>query len=207
LHGNGAVDAVTTPAETTSAETMPARRDTGASATSTTVGVAVAILLTVASGIVVSYGLTEHERLWLFLGAGILAPVLVIATGAAADRVEVSRRAAGAVAFSGLVLLFVVAIVVSSSWWRDSPNRSAALTIASADPSAHVYLHRFPGSPELSGHRAPAPLVAGKHYEFTCEVRRNDGYRWARLAGTSYWAPVISLRTARGTVPTRLPTC
>jgi hypothetical protein len=207
LHGNGAVDAVTTPAETTAVETMPARRHSGASATSAAVGVGVATLLTVGSGIVVSYGLAEHERLWLFLGAGIFAPVLVIATGAAADRVEVSRRAAAAVAFCGLVVLFVIAIVVSSSWWSDSPSRSAIFTIASADPSAHVYLHRFPGSSELSGHRAPAPLVAGKHYVFTCEVRRNDGSRWARLDGTSYWAPVISLRTALGTVPARLPTC
>jgi hypothetical protein len=191
----------------TASEPPSAEHDARDDEVSAGLGVALAVGLTIASGIVVSYGLARHERLWLFVGAAVFAPVVVIATGAAADRVEHSRRAAGAAAFCGLVVVFVVSIVVASALWSDTSEHRVVLTIASADPSAHVYLHRAPGGPELSGTHAPAPLSAGGHYEFVCEDRLKDGSRWARLAGRALFAPVVALRTERGAVPAPLPSC
>jgi hypothetical protein len=162
---------------------------------------------TLAAGLLVSYGLAEHERLYQFIGAALFAPVVVGATRAAVNRVDESRHAAGAAAFSAVVLLFVVAIVVSSSWWDDSQSGALVLRIATTDPSAHVYLHQRPGGPELSGDHAPAPLSAAKGYQFDCEAGLADGSRWARLSNSSFWAPVIALRTQRGAPPAPLPRC
>jgi hypothetical protein len=202
LRLDGGEEAVTPVVEPTSGRPRERERPRSAAA-----GTILALALTIGSGVVVSYGLARHARPWLLVGAAVFAPVLVVATGAAADRVEDSRRAAGAAAFCSLVIVFIVSIVVSSAWWAHSSSTRVTLAIASTDPSAHVYLHRAPGGPELTGAHAPAPLVAGKRYEFDCEDRLSDSSRWARLADTSYFAPVIALRNQRGVIPKALPSC
>ena len=170
--------------------------------------VALAVLLTVAAGLAVSYGLARDDRLWLVAGAVVFAPVLVASAHGAAGAVEESRRTAGVAGFAAIAILFIVVIVVSQPWWDEQGGLSGKeLFVAAADPTAHVYLHKTPGGAELTRRRDPKPLVAATAYRFDCEVKLADGTLWFQLSGTDYWAPQHALLSKQGTAAPRLPTC
>jgi hypothetical protein len=172
------------------------------------VWVVAAVVVTVGAGLAVSYGLARHDQLWLFGGAVVFAPVLVASGHGAAGALPDNRRSAGAMAVAGLGIVFIVTIVVSTSWWDDAQAAGGrSLFVASSDPSAHVYLRRAPGRKELTGPRSPAPLRGGQAYAFACEVELADSSRWLRLVDSPYWAPASALRTAKGAQPAPLPSC
>jgi hypothetical protein len=167
-----------------------------------------AVVTTVGASIAVSYGLVREDRIWLLGGAVVFAPVVVASAHGAASYLDENRRAGGAAAVAMLGIVFIVAILVSHPWWG---ARAAAagqvLYVASNDPSAHVYLHRKPGTAELSGRRAPHPLRGGNRYRFSCAVDLADSGRWMQLSDSSYWVPANALRTANGEVVGSMLSC
>jgi hypothetical protein len=161
----------------------------------------------IGGGVLVGYGFAVEERAWLVIGAAVFAPVLVIG-GHLAARNETAPRTAALAAMSLLALCFVVAALVASNLWDTPASASTALSIASSDPGAHVYVHAVPEGRELISDRAvDAPLVGGRGYGFACEAVLPDGTRWARLADRDRWVPVSALRSSDGGAPTRLSTC
>lgn len=155
--------------------------------------------LTIAAALAVSYGLALEDQRWVVGGAAIFAPLLVLSAHAA-WRFEPAPWSAALVATAVLLFSFMMLIVVSSTWWDRSATSVVSFTLASTDPSAHVYLRAKPEGAELvAGRRAPAPLGAGKRYDFACEVTLGDGTRWLRLDGTRYWVPgTVLLPAAQG---------
>jgi hypothetical protein len=170
---------------------------------------ALAVVLAFATGVAASYGIAEGDKLWVIGAALVFAPALVVSAHGAA-RVQASPRAAVGATVAGLVLVFVIAIVVSTPWWSDDGAGTAQFSIPSNDPAAYVYVHAQPGGPELTeGRGRSARLVGGREYAFDCQVRLPDSTYWARLADSSYWVPMTGLRAPDGRAPTpgSLPTC
>jgi hypothetical protein len=172
------------------------------------VWIAVFTLLAFASGLAVSYGLARDDTLWLLVGAGVFAPLVVIGAHAAAG-LESSPRAAAFLTVCGLSLVAVVAVVVSTPWWGDdAAAHGATFMLTAEDPSAHVYLRDRPEGKELTGGaRDPAPLVSGRKYEFECDVELGDSTRWLRLEHADLWVPATVLRPVGATTAERLPGC
>jgi hypothetical protein len=167
-----------------------------------------AVVVTVGAGIAVSYGQAHEDQLWLLGAAAVFAPVLVASAHGAASYVDDNRRAAGAAAVAMLGIVFIVAIVVSHPWWGAAAAATGrVLYVASSDPSAHVYLHRKPGTSELAGRRAPEPLRGGKSYRFSCVVELADSSRWVQLSESFSWVPANALRTAKGAAVGSMPSC
>jgi len=164
-------------------------------------------LLAFGSGVAVSYGLAHHDSLWLILGAGVFAPLVVIGAHAAAG-LESSPRAAAFGTICGLTLLAVVAIVISTPWWDGDAKAGTAFVLTADDPTAHVYLRDRPGGKELTGAKGdPAPLHAGQQYRFACAVELADSTRWVRLEDSELWAPATVLQPVGKTTVDRLPRC
>jgi hypothetical protein len=166
------------------------------------------LLLAFGAGVAVSYGLARDDTLWLVIGAGVFAPLVVIGAHAAAG-LESSPRAAALGTVCALTLVAVVAVVVSTPWWGDdAASRGAAFVLAADDPSAHVYLRDRPEGKELTGGKHdPAPLVSRHEYQFSCGVELGDSTRWLRLEESKLWAPASVLRPVGKTAADQLPRC
>jgi hypothetical protein len=166
------------------------------------------VLLAFGAGVAVSYGLARDDTLWLVIGAGVFAPLVVVGAHAAAG-LESSPRAAALATVCGLSLVAVVAVVVSTPWWGDdAANRGAGFVLTADDPTAHVYLRDRPEGKELTGaQRDPAPLVSRHEYRFTCGVELGDSTRWLRLEDSQLWAPATVLRPVGKTTADQLPRC
>jgi hypothetical protein len=166
----------------------------------------VAFALTVGAGVITAYALGEHDHLWLVVGAAVLAVVIVTSAHRVAARVE-SRRAAGLVTVGAIGLVYVVTVLLLAPQWKQPSGPSRTLFLAARDPSLLVYQHASPGSSELTGKHAPAPLHGDRGYAFECEAQSADGGRWARLSSSGHWVPSSALRTASGSASISLPAC
>jgi hypothetical protein len=163
--------------------------------------------LAIGSGLAVSYGLARDDPLWLVLGAAVFAPLVVAAAHASAG-LESSPRAAALGSVCGLTLVAVVAIVVSMPWWGETDRSGGIFKLAADDPSAHVYVRDEPGGRELDGPKnAPAPLVSGRDYRFTCVVELGDSTRWLELEHLGYWVPATAVLPVGETTAAQLARC
>jgi hypothetical protein len=165
-------------------------------------------VLAFGSGVAVSYGLAHDDVLWMLVGAGAFAPLVVIGAHVAAG-LESSPRAAALGAVCGITTVAVVAIVISTPWWSvDDAPPGATFVLAADDPSAHVYLRDQPEGKELTGGKGDAaPLVAGHDYRFDCGTELGDSTRWLRFADSRLWVPATVLRPVGRTTAEQLARC
>jgi len=159
----------------------------------TPVVVVIALVLAVAAGVAAGYGLVRDSKPWLIAAAVVLAPLLVVAAHSAA-RVESAPRAGALAAVAVLAITFVIVVVLTSSWWDTGERGALPYGLAADTPSARIYLRAKPGGPELTGRRAPTPLVGGHTYSFACSVTLGDHTQWLRVSDSRFWAPAVGLR-------------
>jgi hypothetical protein len=165
------------------------------------------VVLTVAAGLAVGYGIGHDSAAIIVGGAIVFAPTLVAAAHYASLRAPANPRSAALVAVSLLAVLFVIATTLAVPSFEAAKRHGHTLFMAFEDPSGRVALHARPGGPELRGRGAPSQLVGGRGYDFSCDTAIADGTRWVLLLGTSYWAPEAALRSAGNKPVGSLPAC